>query len=48
MLDSLIYIGRVTINNRSAVASIRGYDYQFLHIIIDILECDSDTNDCSL
>lgn len=35
-------------NNRSAGASIRGYDYQFLHTIIDILECDSDTYECTV
>jgi len=35
-------------NNRTAGASIRGYDYQFLHTIIDILECDSDTYECTV
>ena len=35
-------------NNRSAGASIKGYDYQFLHTIIDILECDSDTYECTV
>ncbi|MCE2706244.1 MAG: hypothetical protein LW807_04130 [Proteobacteria bacterium] len=31
-----------TKNNRSADASIKGYNYQFLHSIKDILESESD------